>query len=137
MTDADRFAEAASALQGARFRLHGRDPATGLDCVGLVSASLLAIGRSGMVPRGYALRNCAVEAWLDLIPSWGFEPATGALRRGDLTVTTPGPGQYHLMVAISPAWVVHAHAGLRRVVRQPIENSFHPDGHWRLTGTES
>ena len=31
---AQALAEAAAALVGSRFRLHGRDPATGLDCIG-------------------------------------------------------------------------------------------------------
>ena len=36
------LAAAAESLVGTRFRLHGRDPDTGLDCVGLLAASLAA-----------------------------------------------------------------------------------------------
>ena len=39
------LAEAALGLLGVPFRLHGRDPATGLDCVGLVAEALRRAGR--------------------------------------------------------------------------------------------
>ncbi len=42
----EAFAEAAESLVGIRFRLFGRDPAYGLDCVGLVAAALARSGRS-------------------------------------------------------------------------------------------
>lgn len=43
----DEFADAAEALLGAPFRLGGRDPATGIDCVGLAISgqSSLPCGR--------------------------------------------------------------------------------------------
>ena len=50
------LAAAAESLVGTRFRLHGRDPDTGLDCVGLLAASLAAIGRAAPLPNGYRLR---------------------------------------------------------------------------------
>ena len=43
----------ARAAIGARFRLHGRDPESGLDCVGLAGH---ALGITGL-PSGYALRG--------------------------------------------------------------------------------
>ncbi|WP_218277309.1 hypothetical protein, partial [Pseudomonas sp. FW305-67] len=57
MTRADRVAQAALGSVGARFRLHGRDPATGLDCIGLAAHALQAGGFNGEVPDGYALRG--------------------------------------------------------------------------------
>ena len=41
----EALAEAAVAFAGTRFRLHGRDPETGLDCIGLLAAALTRIGR--------------------------------------------------------------------------------------------
>ena len=38
------LARAAAGCLGVRFRLHGRDPATGLDCLGLLGAALVATG---------------------------------------------------------------------------------------------
>ena len=56
MTPGERAAEAAMALIGVRFRLHGRDPAFGLDCVGLAAAAL-GSDRLGPVATGYGLRS--------------------------------------------------------------------------------
>jgi cell wall-associated NlpC family hydrolase len=44
------LATAAETLVGSRFRLHGRDPETGLDCVGVVAAAMAAIGQSPPSP---------------------------------------------------------------------------------------
>ena len=62
------FARAAEALAGARFRLHGRDRSTGLDCVGLVGLALADIGMPVQFPAGYRLRNAAITGGGDLPP---------------------------------------------------------------------
>ena len=91
------LARAARALVGARFRLHGRDPATGLDCVGLVAAALAAMGRRVPAPAGYALRN------RDIAGALAFAAARGSARsrRCDPRPATccssrSGPAQHHL-----------------------------------------
>ena len=56
------FARAAEALAGARFRLHGRDRSTGLDCVGLVGLALAereADLRRAAAKRGYSRARAA------------------------------------------------------------------------------
>jgi cell wall-associated NlpC family hydrolase len=135
-TDADRFAAAAEAMVGAPFRLHGRDPENGLDCVGLVHASLGAIGREAIAPRGYQLRNLAIEDWLDHAERSGFNPIVsstiGKVVRGDLLLVMPSPVQHHLMIAADPATVIHAHAGLHKVVCQPLADQGAVRAHWRL-----
>lgn len=103
----------ALALVGAPFRLHGRDPVHGLDCVGVVA---LATGHA--VPGGYALRGGnadAVTARIDavLARSDGASP-------GDVLLMAAGPGQLHLAVRVENG-IVHADAGLRRVVMRPGE----------------
>lgn len=98
-------------MVGARFRLHGRDPASGLDCVGLAA---LAFGRDA--PTGYALRGGdaeAVAASLDAM----LVRADGAAA-GDLLLLRTGPGQLHLAIRTEGGFV-HADAGLRRVVERP------------------
>lgn len=50
------IAAAARALVGVPFRLQGRDPALGLDCVGLVGAAMRAAGYAPMMPGDYGLR---------------------------------------------------------------------------------
>ena len=41
----EALACAAESYIGARFRLHGRDPVTGFDCLGLVLVAMRDIGR--------------------------------------------------------------------------------------------
>lgn len=131
-TDADAFARAAEDLAGTPFRLHGRDPASGLDCIGLVHSCLLAIGRKPVAPRGYRLRNLSIAQWIDHAEKSKLQPAEGCVMRGDVLLVQPSAVQHHLLIALGPAEVVHAHAGLRKVVRQPLSRDLTIGAHWRL-----
>lgn len=111
----ERVAAAAQATVGVPFRLHGRDPATGLDCVGVVAVALRAGGHIGPVPDGYRLRCGGVAAYR---PCWGGLIAVDGMAAGDVLLCRVGPGQLHLAVRIE-AGIVHADAGLRRVVERP------------------
>ena len=128
----EALAQAALALVGARFRLHGRDPATGLDCVGLVAASLAAIGREARAPPRYALRNSDIGAALGLAPAAGLVGATQPTLPGDVLLAVPGPLQHHLLIAGANGEFIHAHAGLRRVVVPPGPLACPPARRWRL-----
>lgn len=97
---------------GARFRLHGRDPATGLDCVGLAA---LAYRRED-APTGYRLRGGSVADVARALGE-GFVAADGA-SPGDLLLFRAGAGQVHLGVRTARGFV-HADAGLGRVVERP------------------
>ncbi len=134
-TGAD-LAAAARSLVGAPFRLHGRDPATGLDCVGVVAAALALCGASPPDPRGYGLRNRDVTRWLDLAHLAGLTLAEHDERPGDVVLVRPGPGQHHLMILVGSDGFVHAHAGLRRVVIQPGPLSWPVERRWRLAEQE-
>lgn len=127
-----QFARAAEGFVDVPFRLFGRDPARGLDCVGLVHASLVSIGRRVAAPAGYGLRNAAPESWFWFAKAAGFDQVRGTIASGDVVMIEPGPGQQHLIIAKSNNIGIHAHAGLRRVVRQPIAFPVAPLGHWRL-----
>lgn len=129
---AEAFARRAEALVGTRFRLHGRDPATGLDCVGLVGAALATCGRRTHQPQGYRLRNDCIQGWMGFAEINGLRRCTGPVRRGDVILTRPGPAQHHLLVALGAGRFVHAHAGLRRVVTQALTLPQPPPAHWRL-----
>lgn len=131
-----RLGEAAVALIGCPFRLHGLDPATGLDCVGLVVASLVAIGRRPVAPRGYGLRNLGVEQWLAFAERSGLEPATESVGGDEVLLAALGYGQHHLMITTDQHEVVHAHAGLRRVVRQRRDPASRISARWRLSASE-
>lgn len=118
---------AAQALVGTRFRLHGRDPATGLDCVGLVAAALGATA-----PNGYRLRNRDIAAALAFAPAAGLTDVSGTIEPGDVLLVRSGPAQHHLLVAGARGGFIHAHAGLRRVVATPGPLPWPVERHWRL-----
>ena len=102
------------ALVGAPFRLHGRDLATGLDCVGVAA---LVFGIEG-VPQGYSVRTadgCAVAA---LIDQAGLQRTARHTLPGDLVLVKAGPAQCHLVV-MTPEGFVHADAGIGQVVETP------------------
>jgi hypothetical protein len=122
-----KVAARALALVGVRFRLHGRDAAGGLDCVGVAAASL----RLTDVPTGYALRGgeaAGVSALLDA----RLARADGR-QAGDVLLFAVGAGQLHLAVA-TVGGVVHADAGLGRVVERPGVAPWALVGAWRSEG---
>jgi cell wall-associated NlpC family hydrolase len=133
----DAVAAAAEALVGSPFRLHGRDPASGVDCVGLVACALAAAGARPVAPAGYGLRNLGIGQWLPFAARSGLVTATGeALRRGDVVLITLAHYQHHLVITADPHSVIHAHAGLRRVVRQPMDPDWHISATWRAAPCE-
>lgn len=111
------LAAAAESLIGCRFRLHGRDPANGLDCIGVLAAALAATGQTARFPTGYRVRTEHFALLPELARSHGFTPVEGNPQSGDVLFIRPGPGQLHLLIAATqPDTFVEAHAGLGRVV---------------------
>lgn len=104
--------ERARGAIGAKFRLHGRNAADGLDCVGLAG---LAYGAH--VPRGYSLRSGDPARVIAEIAAAGLACASES-NAGDLVLYRAGPGQLHLAIQ-SEDGVIHADASLRRVVERP------------------
>lgn len=126
------LAKAAATFIGVRFRLQGRDPMGGLDCVGLLACSLEVIGFQPIAPKGYRLRNTDPLRWFHCASDSGLVPVDGPTAIGDVLLIKPGPGQQHLVIVEGKASVIHAHAGLRKVVRQPIDLNGDKLAHWRL-----
>lgn len=126
------LAAAAAALEGTPWRLHGRDPATGLDCIGLLAAALAAVGRPDRFPTGYPLRLRDLSGWLPDPAALGFRPAPELAEPGDVLLLQPGPAQVHLAIAGPGGGWVHAHAGLRKVVCQNRLPDGPILGRWRL-----
>lgn len=126
------FAEAAEELIGTRFRLHGRNPQTGLDCVGLVTASLARIGKAVAAPSDYGLRNLDHERFLPALTHAGFVRHRATLATGDVLMVQPGPAQAHLLIVSNSGSFVHAHAGLGRVVLTPAPSLWPTLGIWHL-----
>lgn len=138
MRDGYALANAAASFIGVRFQLHGRDPAHGLDCIGLLHASLRAIGCDAVAPTGYRLRNGSLDQWSHLVSRNGLFAVEDDVVSGDVLLIAPGPQQMHILIAENtkddgqPESVIHAHAGLRRVVRQPITDPPSMLAHLRL-----
>ncbi|MBC7985664.1 MAG: peptidoglycan endopeptidase [Sphingomonadaceae bacterium] len=124
---------AARACVGARFRAQGRDPATGLDCVGLAAFAVRAGAARLDVPNGYRLRG-SVERVAAGLEALGFARAQ-ELAPGDLMVMRAGPGQGHLGVWTGTG-LVHADARLRRVVETPGAPGWPVTGVWRFGSVE-
>ncbi len=114
MPTRSEIAAAARGCVGARFRPHGRDPALGLDCVGVAG---VAFARA--VPADYALRGGRPAEVMRAIDAFGLAPVDpDQAGEGDLVLIDAGVGQLHLVV-LTRAGFVHADAGLRRVVEMP------------------
>lgn len=126
------LADAAASMVGTPFRLHGRDPNIGLDCIGLVLVALSMVGRPARAVSGYGLRNLDLARFTPLFAHCGFERCTGPIAPGDLLQVQPGPAQMHLLIANSSGGFIHAHAGLRRVVETPGPLAWSTTAHWRL-----
>jgi len=115
---------AARALVGVPFRLHGRSPERGLDCVGLAA---LVLKRAA--PEGYGLRSGDEGRASEWLRAAGLRRVEAA-REGDLALVRPGPLQLHLMIVV-PGGHVHAHAGVGRVVEMPGPSPWPVIGYWR------
>lgn len=118
-------------LVGARFRPQGYDPATGLDCVGLVWAAYAAAGRRLVRPRDYPLRGWSRERIAGALATSGFALVEDAPRVGDVALIALAAGQFHLGL-MGQTTFVHAHAGLRRVVETPVDEGLSDAVFWRL-----
>lgn len=115
----DDLARAAEKLADTPFRLHGRSPATGLDCIGLLAAACAAAGRPIALPNGYSLRSHALPELGDVAAASGFAVAESPFRPGDVAMCRVNPCQHHLVIMLAGNRFVHAHAGLGRVVVMP------------------
>ncbi|KHL24537.1 hypothetical protein PK98_11115 [Croceibacterium mercuriale] len=128
----DRIAAAAADLIGARFKLNGRDPQTGLDCVGVVLAALAVTGRTAPPLPPYSMRRTQLTPFDRLATGQGLRAVDGRSEAGDVLVFRTGPAQWHAAIALPCGQIVHAHAALRRVVGSPVPPDWTIVRHWRL-----
>lgn len=116
-------------MAGVRFRPQGHDPATGLDCAGLVWAAYARAGRRLVRPADYPLRGWRRARVETALAAAGFALANRDARIGDVVLIAYPAGQFHLGL-IGTTTFVHAHAGLRRVVETPVGDGVRV--RWRL-----
>jgi murein DD-endopeptidase / murein LD-carboxypeptidase len=120
---ATQLIAAARSCLGTRFRWQGRDPATGLDCVGLILWAAHQAGFRATVARDYRWRDrldLLVDSGLGqagLMPAHNPEP-------GDVLVFSTDAARAHIGLFAGPT-IIHAHAGVRRVVEHRL------DAEWR------
>ncbi|MBB3347641.1 C40 family peptidase [Sphingomonas sp. BK069] len=120
---------AARSLIGVRFRAQGRDPALGLDCVGLVAVALARAGAEVTLPRDYRLRRGTLPP-LALPP--GLVACDGA-RPGDVLLLRVSPAQLHLALRAERG-LLHADNVAGRVVERPGEAPWPLVAAWRWRG---
>jgi hypothetical protein len=122
---------AARGCLGTRFRPHGRMPGLALDCVGVVLVASAAVLTTPPVLPAYRLGGTMPDIG-NVFVQLG---ATGVDRplAGDVLVIAPAPAQRHLGIVTSLG-LVHAHAGIGRVVEAPIDPDWRVMQAWRLPG---
>lgn len=131
---ADRIVAAVQAKVGTGFRPQGRG-AAGLDCLGLALVAADAAGSAPAVP-AFPMRGTSLDAGEALLLGFGCRRLTvDAVEPGDLLLQMPAALQLHLAV-VTPAGLVEAHAGLRRVVERPRVTGEIWQSGWRLPAGE-
>lgn len=122
---------AAERLVGVRFRLQGRDIRHGLDCVGLIWAAYAAAGVKLAAPDHYPMRGWSAGKIIAALDDSGLARSgnSGACL-GDVGLMALPAAQFHLAI-IGQGHVVHAHAGLRRVVKAPFDSEWQQVARWR------
>ena len=123
--------DAARGCVGTRFRLHGRTPGFALDCVGVVLVAAAAVPLALPALPAYRLTGLLPDIAAILAGIGATEIA--APQAGDLLVIAPAPGQRHFAI-VTPTGLVHAHAGLDRVVEGPVDPAWRVMQAWRLPG---
>lgn len=128
-----RMGAAALRLVGTPFRMHGRDAATGLDCVGVAVAALALVGRPVSPPSDYRMSGGSLQRF----DRWAAECGLAAVPLqalpaiGDVLLCTAAPQQFHVMIDCGDV-LVHAHVGLRQVVAVPMPVAWPVVRRWRL-----
>ena len=112
--DARNRVAAARAMIGTPFRLQGRDR-DGIDCVGLVA---MVHGLTDVAPGVYPLRGTSADEIVAELDRHFRRRKESVPAAGDVLLLRPARLQHHLGIWTG-AGLVHAHAGLRRVVETP------------------
>ena len=135
MTDSGtRLLEAGRNLIGVRFRLHGRHPEAGLDCLGVVGWAIAQVTGAVCLPVNYGLRQQDRMQFLPLAANLGLieQEANLVPPAGDVVLFDVGPWQSHLGISDGDGAIIHAHAGLSREVHGLPDPEWTVLRQWRL-----
>ncbi len=127
------LAAAASRLAGTRFAPHGRDPETGVDCLGLLLAAMAACGERPALSAHYSVRRRGEGDALATAMRLGLIDASGPVEPGDVLLVRCSPVHVHVLIALGGDRFVHAHAGLGKVVVGASDPDWPLLRHWRLS----
>ncbi len=116
---AKNIVAAAHACVGARFRLQGRDPATGLDCIGLVVWSAQQCGLALPDASDYLLFDnpARLDGAIARAPLEAIDPR--ALAPGDMVRLMSSSQPLHLAIFGDDS-LIHADIRLRKVVEHRL-----------------
>ena len=131
----DRGAELASApesLLDTPFKLHGRNAQSGVDCVGVLLIALRTLGIRIVEPPSYSLRNICVRRQVAAARYNELEEVSGPISLGDVLLLKISAVQFHLGIVSRGNTIVHAHAGLGRVVVSSLTDAYVIENHWRI-----
>lgn len=123
MDISEKFACAAQSCVGAPFRLQGRDPSIGLDCVGLIAWCARACALPVDHLPTYTLTSEASELVPHLVAA-GFDLRDAAWPQvGDVMIFDMNNRRNHVAVCTNLG-MVHADMRFRRVVEHHIDEAW-------------
>ena len=123
---------AARGCVGTRFRPLGRCSGLALDCVGVALVAARAAGVDDLTTPAYPMSGDNEDRVETVLQACGCRPlGSEPPQPGDLIVVAPAPGRRHLAV-VTDTGLVHAHAGLSRVVEAAADPGWVPVSAWRL-----
>lgn len=123
---------AARAGIGTRFRPQGRVPGLGLDCIGVALLAAAGVGVRLPALPAYALGGDHDTLLTETCRLVGMRRVRRG-KAGDLIVFQLTAGHAHVAV-LSETGIIHAHAGLGRVVEGPLPDDWPVVALWRLPG---
>ncbi len=119
ITAKDHFLSAAMDCVGARFRLQGRDPAYGLDCVGLIAYCARAAGCTVSDKFDYDVTTDATILAAHLLESGFVKKEQGLLEPADVVLFSFFGSPNHAAISTASG-IIHADMRLRKVVHHRL-----------------
>ncbi len=129
------IADRAQEAMGLRFRLHGRSINNGLDCVGLVAHAIQPMIAAAEIPRHYTLRFDDINVPIAFFEALDFErlESEQGYLIGDIALIAPAAQQLHFII-IAQDGFIHAHSGLRKIVKTNYPILSPVKAVWRYAG---